>query len=309
MWSRAKPVAVVVVLLSLISGTKQEEPQLYPSTPRKGRFLGLLGLLTGLTLVDSLDDGDGPQIRAPQGIVRINIGRPLAESFYHYMYNPYYYGSVPTVNIKIPLGFEGYDGINHIGGAPVGAGTGAFGQNGPHVIEPRPILSDSSDSIAETVHTAENLKKPRRAEKIRRSRLPYTRIIRSTPTSDVTDDEEQAIVEPVDRFEDTSSSSTASVSRDPATKGETTEKPPTLQGTAIPLIEDNTIVGQASEIPSFPIAQSYFSHVDSLQDASLISLTTSEPENKFIPSRPDTLSDSCNHAGFVADDFRPVVNV
>ncbi|XP_058826950.1 uncharacterized protein LOC131686936 [Topomyia yanbarensis] len=318
MWSQATPVAIVLVLLIVAtSGTEREEdPPLQPSTPRRGRFLGLLGLLTGLTLGDSLDDSDHPRIGAPSGIVKINIGRPLAESFYHYMYNPYYYGSVPSINIKIPLrpesGHEGYGVVDFGVGASSGAFGGQVGQLGPHggnqFIEPRPILSDVLEST-ETTIAEETPKKPKKVLSIRSSKLPYSRIIRSTIRSDITEDEQIASVVSVDKFEQTSPTTTNLAVEDTleleSTTTATTEQPLILHATAIPIIEDNSITTQASEPPSFPVPQSYIVHDGSLPDPSIISITTAEPELSFKPSRPDKLQDSCINR----DEFRPVVKI
>ncbi|ETN67695.1 hypothetical protein AND_000415 [Anopheles darlingi] len=56
------------------------DPSGPPGSNRGPRFLGLLGLLTGLTLVDSLDDDSDRPRRS--GYVKIDVGRPTFDPFY-----------------------------------------------------------------------------------------------------------------------------------------------------------------------------------------------------------------------------------
>ncbi|XP_065084091.1 uncharacterized protein LOC135706410 [Ochlerotatus camptorhynchus] len=301
----------VVVQLSLLSTlvaseVSQKDLQLHPSTPRRGRFLGLLGLLTGLSLVDSFDDNE-PRFRPPAGIVKINIGRP--ESYYQYAYNPYYYGAVPTINIKIPIRPDGgHDGFD---GAAFGGSFGQPGQFGSHVttnlIEPRPTFADPVAESSSAESTEETPKKSRIIKKSKRSKIPSTRIIRSTLRSDTTDDQ---MAEDENQLE----TSTLELSDPTETNPSTTEEPLMLHGTAIPIIEDNSITSQRPsqpiELADFPqpISQSYFQHSGSLQDPSEISLTTVEPfdPSSFRASLPDHLQ---NYHVTHPDEFRPIVSV
>ncbi|XP_038112939.1 uncharacterized protein LOC6040171 [Culex quinquefasciatus] len=329
---------VVLVCSSAASSDQQEqEVQLHPSaSPRRGRFLGLLGLLTGLTLVDSLDDGDGPpRIRPPTGIVKINIGRPFAESFYQHAYayaNPYYYGAVPTINIKIPLRpdgsvHEGLDGFGFVGnggvnvntgpavfpgqGGGVGAGGGHFGLHaGQNLIEPRPQFAD--EQVPEVTEPSE--KKSRKATSIpksKRSKLPTTRIVRSTARNDSVEDQtgEASENQLEDLISTTTIPSTPAIPNNDLPVTSSTEEPLVLHATAIPVIEDT----QAS----LPIAQSYYVHPGNHQlDVESISLTTTggpplHEGREFKPSRPDKLLNFYSNSvtAFSPDEFRPVAAV
>ncbi|XP_058458757.1 uncharacterized protein LOC131435164 [Malaya genurostris] len=334
MLSQVTPVALVFVLFTVFtSGIEQEaagklsrNSSYFPGTPRQGRFLGLLGLLTGLTLGDSLDDSEQPHFRPPGGIVKINIGRPLAESFYHYMYNPYYYGSVPSINIKIPLRPESIheefgvgDFVGVAGASSFGGQSGHLGLHGSNqLIEPRPILSDSSEpSEASTSNGAP--KKPKKVQYIRIPKLPYSRIIRSTIRSDTTTSERMASVASINNIDQTSpitseheEESVLELESSPPTTSAIqteTEESLMLHATAIPVIQDNSIVDQVTELPTFLVPQSYLVHEGSLQDSSIISITTAEPYDRFKPSRPDKLQNLCGHAVLSSDEFRPVVKI
>lgn len=144
--------------------TRAELPRKLKSSRREGRFLGLLGLLTGLTLVDSLDDDNDRPRRS--GFVKIDVGHPAAlDAFYGaYGYSSPYWTGGSSINIKIPFRPPGaefetmavipfpvhfpHTGPSHYGSAPGG-------------IEPRPTIfsdpvpsaSNGSVSIGKTATT------------------------------------------------------------------------------------------------------------------------------------------------------------
>ncbi|XP_062559179.1 uncharacterized protein LOC134223976 [Armigeres subalbatus] len=295
----------------------QRELQLHPETPRRGRFLGLLGLLTGLSLVDSYEEGE-TRIRPPAGIVKINIGRPLMESFYQYAYNPYFYGSVPTINIKIPLrpdgehdgggfggaGFGGLGGVGVIGSYP-----GQFGTHGPtNLIEPRPTFADPVETAS--VESAESAKKLKPIKKTKRSKISSQRINGNTLRSNIIDN-------PITEEDHLTEITTQSLFPTPNQElnDPSTEEPLVLHATAIPVIEnnsENTITTQGPFLTpppadfQQPIPQSYFPQSGSLQDPSEISITTAEaPIDPFRASRIDRLQDYYNRS---SDEFRPVAS-
>ncbi|XP_055622130.1 uncharacterized protein LOC129765734 [Toxorhynchites rutilus septentrionalis] len=303
----------VLIVTSLLTVGSNSAPQtellLHPSTPRRGRFLGLLGFLTGLTLIDSLDDSDSPKIKPPAGIVRIDIGRPFMESIYQYTYNPYLYGAVPLINIKIPLRPDS-DVFNNAG---FGAGDGVFGGSsglisnhvGTDLIEPRPpTFADEPASP-----TAQTLEEKPRNRKIRKPQLFTSRIIRSTLRSDLAEDQLS------DAAEDSNSliQSTTTISSSPMLSDSNLteglgpcEEPLNLYVTAIPVIEDNSLYDQPSDIP-----HPYPFNAGSLRDTASISLTTIEPHDEFRPSRPDKLQNYFNSAATAInpDEFRPIITV
>nr|XP_029708100.1 uncharacterized protein LOC115254624 [Aedes albopictus] len=320
-----KTVAVFLPLwlltITVSSEINQPEIQLHPATPRRGRFLGLLGLLTGLSLVDSFEDSD-TRIRPPAGIVKINIGRPLMESLYQYAYNPYYYGAVPTINIKIPIrpdgaldgggfGGVGFGGLGGTAVAGVGVIGGHPGQFGSHattnLIEPRPTFSDPGESSS-AESTEEAPKKPKHVKKLKRSKISSSRIIRSTSRSEISDDQTVGEQNPME----VTTPSIIIPTPNQELNDQPTEEPLILHATAIPVIEDTSITtlgpflsAPAADVPQ-PIPQSYFAQADSLQDTSEISLTTSDPPGGIDPFRASRVDRWQDYYAIGPDKFRPI---
>uniref|UniRef100_A0A182JEM5 Uncharacterized protein n=1 Tax=Anopheles atroparvus TaxID=41427 RepID=A0A182JEM5_ANOAO len=146
---------------SPVDGGMPRSQQRYVSAPhdstrtgakRGARFLGLLGLLTGLTLVDSLDDESDRPRRS--GFVKIDVGRPSAlDGFYGgFGYtggSPYWPGGGgSSINIKIPFRPGGGGEFETMAlfpfPVPYPAGTAPFGSfsshGNPSAIEPRPSI-------------------------------------------------------------------------------------------------------------------------------------------------------------------------
>ncbi|XP_055592850.1 WAS/WASL-interacting protein family member 1-like [Uranotaenia lowii] len=351
-----------VVLLSTASSStptrsNSRQIELQTKPPRRGRFLGLLGLLTGLTLVDSLEDSDSvPVHRAPAGSVKINFGRPYMESSYiHYAYNPFYYGAVPSINIKIPFHSEGDHGDFGGGGGGFGSGgfgAGAFvgggggggggigGHHGVGVIEPRPILGDEPQEVPEE-SLKEVQKKFKSTIKLKRSRLPTTRLIRSTSSNKIKVEVSTTAPEtPTNQLDEpvTAASDPAAPELPPPAPISTVEPLVATQViTAIPVTEDHSLdlkpdaPQPVNDTPAaFVLPQSYFGHHSgTLQDPSTISLTSTErPQSSapladsqrapFRPSRPDRLQDYYSSfpsvsvagggvSGYSPQEFRPIV--
>ncbi|XP_050098179.1 uncharacterized protein LOC126579025 [Anopheles aquasalis] len=137
-----------------------------PGSHRGPRFLGLLGLLTGLTLVDSLDDDSDRPRRS--GYVKIDVGRPTFDPFYGaYGYSgavsPGYWPGSSSINIKIPFrpGASGGGDFETMAlfpfpvpfpsgahpGSPFPSLSSSVSSHGISAIEPRPSIF--SDPIAQ----------------------------------------------------------------------------------------------------------------------------------------------------------------
>lgn len=137
-----------------------------PGSHRAPRFLGLLGLLTGLTLVDSLDDDSDRPRRS--GYVKIDVGRPTFDPFYGaYGYggavSPAYWPGSSSINIKIPFrpGASGGGDFETMAlfpfpvpfpsgalpGSPFPSLTSSVSSHGVTAIEPRPTIF--SDPVAQ----------------------------------------------------------------------------------------------------------------------------------------------------------------
>ncbi|XP_052862853.1 uncharacterized protein LOC128269434 [Anopheles cruzii] len=200
--------------------TRTSEPE-HTTTRRSPRFLGLLGLLTGLTLVDSLDDDSDRPRRS--GFVKIDVGRPSFDPYYGaYAYsggavNPYWTGSGgpgigSSINIKIPFRPGGAGGgefgtmalipfpVQFPGGAAGHFPSGSLASHGspPIGIEPRPsIFSDlgaATGSHGATVQADEEAagrKQPKKSPSGRqRLKVNPPRATRSTVDEDADDDSE-----------------------------------------------------------------------------------------------------------------------
>ncbi|XP_040167477.1 uncharacterized protein LOC120902648 [Anopheles arabiensis] len=302
--------------------TSAELPRKLKSSRREGRFLGLLGLLTGLTLVDSLDDDNDRPRRS--GFVKIDVGHPAAlDAFYGaYGYSSPYWTGGSTINIKIPFRPPGaefetmavipfpvhfpHTGPSHYGSAPGG-------------IEPRPtIFSDpvpSASNGSETI-AADELELPRgRKQKLaskkssttvkRRSRPKVSppRTIRSTLRADAEPNEETN-VETVEETTTTSDTPTVlaptelTASNDPdvsATNTPTDHYAPVSEDPE-PATPASIVQSELNYVTQPMIPASYYTHQHSLADLSAIELTTTAstqdfPLAAFQPSRADHWQD------------------
>uniref|UniRef100_A0A182Q4N8 DUF4794 domain-containing protein n=1 Tax=Anopheles farauti TaxID=69004 RepID=A0A182Q4N8_9DIPT len=292
---------------------------------RGGRFLGLLGLLTGLTLVDSLDDESDRPRRS--GFVKIDVGHPSSlDAFYGaYGYSSPYWTGGSSINIKIPFRPAGSEFETMallpfpVPFPPTGpAHFGATAATG--VIEPRPtIFSDpipvpangpgtiAADEVVEQPLSSRKQKlavrKP--APTYHRSRplkVSPPRTIRSTVRADELEDPELA----PDTTEQT-------VTEDPQEIGELPTTPavsndPTETPTSIPTAPESEepepatpasiVESELNYVTQPVIASSYHTHQHSLADVSAIELTTAAGE-LFLPSRADHWQ---NYYGSVALD-------
>ncbi|XP_058055128.1 uncharacterized protein LOC131206555 [Anopheles bellator] len=289
--------------------TRSGEPE-YPATRRGPRFLGLLGLLTGLTLVDSLDDDDSDRPRR-SGFVKIDVGRPSFDPYYGaYGYgagsvNPYWAGPGgsgigSSINIKIPFRPGGPGGgefgtmalipfpVQFPGGAPgPHFPGGSLSSHGPVGIEPRPsIFSDlgaATGSHGTTVHADEEAAGRKQPKKSTRLKVNPPRATRSTVDEDPDDDSEPVppVEESVSEDQPTEVPVTESDSAiaDIACIASSSTPSPANQSTA-PQIEES--IPEAADPPATlaSIVQhgtpqpGYPAHQHSLADVSLIDLTS-----------------------------------
>ncbi|XP_053678448.1 uncharacterized protein LOC128728822 [Anopheles nili] len=287
----------------------QAEPR--PTSRRGPRFLGLLGLLTGLTLVDSLDDDSDRPRRS--GYVKIDVGRPSTlDPFYGaYGYSaPYWTGAGgSSINIKIPFRPGGSEfETMAVFPFPVPfpqVGPTHFGASAVATIEPRPSLfadtipnvssaagsgvqSDEVEQQPATRKQKLTLKKPT----TNGGRLSPPRTIRSTTQSEADDGDDTGTVEapettdtiepqdpPVPMIEQTDVSTANTSSDQPAT----TEQTEPAEPASIVQAEINYVTQPA-------IPASYRVHPHSLTNVATIELTTSTPfanEDTFQPSHTD----------------------
>uniref|UniRef100_A0A182SFS2 Uncharacterized protein n=1 Tax=Anopheles maculatus TaxID=74869 RepID=A0A182SFS2_9DIPT len=292
---------------------------------REGRFLGLLGLLTGLTLVDSLDDDSDRPRRS--GFVKIDVGHPSAlDAFYGaYGYASPYWTGGSSINIKIPFRPSGSE-FETMALFPFPMhfpqhGPSHFG-TGPGSIEPRPtIFSDpipsaSNGSVGTTLE--DDVEQPSsRKQKLaprkgtttsRRSRPKVSppRTIRSTLRADGETDDDEINATTVEVPETTEMIETQepqeaiepSVSSDPEvspTNTPTDHHAPVSEDPE-PATPASIVQSELNYVTQPMIPSSYHTHQHSLADVSVIELTTAAgdlpyDDTQFQPSRADHWQD------------------
>ncbi|XP_049295573.1 uncharacterized protein LOC125770226 [Anopheles funestus] len=300
---------------SVNSGTQRR----LKSGRREGRFLGLLGLLTGLTLVDSLDDDNDRPRRS--GFVKIDVGHPSAlDAFYGaYGYASPYWTGGSSINIKIPFRPSGNE-FETMAVFPFPLqfppnGASHFG-SGSGVIEPRPtIFSDpipsasngSGTTLADEVEQPSSRKQklaPRKGTTSRtRPKVSPPRTIRSTLRADgedaddeINDTTVEAVPEATETIEtqDPQQAIEPSVSNDPdvsPTNTPTNHQAPVSEEPE-PATPASIVQSELNYVTQPMIPSSYHTHQHSLADVSAIELTTSSAPYQdlpfeFQPSRAD----------------------
>ncbi|XP_050067368.1 uncharacterized protein LOC126556187 [Anopheles maculipalpis] len=287
---------------------------------REGRFLGLLGLLTGLTLVDSLDDDNDRPRRS--GFVKIDVGHPSAlDAFYGaYGYASPYWTGGSSINIKIPFRPPGSE-FETMALFPFPMHFPQHGPShfatGPTAIEPRPtIFSDpipsasngSGTTLADDVEQLSARKQKlahRKAATVSRRPRPKVgppRTIRSTLRADgeADDDEISATTVEVPEATDMIETQEPQEALEPSVSNDPTVSPTnTPTNNQAPVSEDPEPANPASIVQSElnyvtqpMIPSSYHTHQHSLADVSAIELTTSAgylpyDGTQFQPSRAD----------------------
>ncbi|XP_058128357.1 uncharacterized protein LOC131285907 [Anopheles ziemanni] len=306
---------------------------------RGARFLGLLGLLTGLTLVDSLEDESDRPRRS--GFVKIDVGRPASfDGFYGgygYTGGPPYWSGGSSINIKIPFRPGGGGDFETMAlfpfPVPYPSGPGGFGSFSPHgnepPLEPRPsIFADpipSGSSGSGTVLADEGEQSTRKNKGKRgsaRTKVSPPRTIRSTLRADgdemIDDDVEETSAAALDTttellvIEDqpaTDLPPPANTTNETNSLIDTPSEGLTAQPVSLAsIVQDVNYVTQ----PSSP----YQSYPNSLADVSAIELTTDD-RAEFQPSRSDHWQDFYSSVSHVRDhhhhphqrDFLPIATV
>ncbi|XP_053660016.1 uncharacterized protein LOC128709056 [Anopheles marshallii] len=299
-----------------------DAPKKLKSGRREGRFLGLLGLLTGLTLVDSLDDDSDRPRRS--GFVKIDVGHPSAlDAFYGaYGYASPYWTGGSSINIKIPFRPPGNE-FETMAVFPFPVhfpqhGASHFG-SGSGVIEPRPtIFSDPIPSTANGSGTvlADELERPSsRKQKLTprkgtaissrsRPKVSPPRTIRSTLRADGSEADEEMnttteelieVPETTDMMElpEPPQAIEPSVSNDPdvsPTNTPTNHLAPVSEEPE-PATPASIVQTELNYVTQPMIPSSYHTHRHSLADVSAIELTTSSGSYEFQPSRADHWQD------------------
>ncbi|KFB49996.1 hypothetical protein ZHAS_00018036 [Anopheles sinensis] len=300
---------------------------------RGARFLGLLGLLTGLTLVDSLEDESDRPRRS--GFVKIDVGRPSSlDGFYGaygYAGGPPYWPGGSSINIKIPFRPGGGGDFETMAlfpfPVPFPSGPGGFGSFSPHgnpaPIEPRPsIFADpipSGSNGSGTVQADEGEQSTRKNKGKRgsaRTKVSPPRTIRSTLRADGDEMEETSdaaldvTTEPI-VIEDQPATDLppfANTTNEANSLIDTTSEGLTAQPVSLAsIVQDVNYVTQPSS--------SYQSYPNSLADVSAIELTTDRAE--FQPSRSDHWQDFYSSVAHVRDhhhrshqrDFLPIASI
>ncbi|XP_052890308.1 uncharacterized protein LOC128298579 [Anopheles moucheti] len=291
----------------------------FKSGRREGRFLGLLGLLTGLTLVDSLDDDSDRPRRS--GFVKIDVGHPSAlDAFYGaYGYASPYWTGGSSINIKIPFRPPGSE-FETMAVFPFPVHFPQHGAShfasGSGVIEPRPtIFSDPIPSTSNGSGTvlADELERPSsRKQKFTprkgttvssraRPKVSPPRTIRSTLRADgeEADDEintttiEQPEATDMIELQDPPQTVEPSVSNDPDVSPPNT---PTNHHAPVseepePATPASIVQSELNYVTQPMVPSSYHTHRHSLADVSAIELTTSPGPVEFQPSRTDHWQD------------------
>uniref|UniRef100_A0A182Y9K0 Uncharacterized protein n=1 Tax=Anopheles stephensi TaxID=30069 RepID=A0A182Y9K0_ANOST len=304
---------------------KDDLPRKQNTGRREGRFLGLLGLLTGLTLVDSLDDDSDRPRRS--GFVKIDVGHPAAlDAFYGaYGYASPYWTGGSSINIKIPFRPAGTE-FETMALFPFPShfpqhGPSHFG-TGPASIEPRPtIFSDpipsasngsAGTTLADDVDQPSGRKqkftsrKAAAASRRSRPKVSPPRTIRSTLRADgeTDDDEINATTVEVPEATETIETQAPQEAMEPSVSNDAeVSSTNTPSNHHAPVSEDPEAATPASLVQSELnyvtqpiIPSSYHTHQHSLADVSAIELTTSAADlpydaTQFQPSRADHWQD------------------
>uniref|UniRef100_A0A182MS12 DUF4794 domain-containing protein n=1 Tax=Anopheles culicifacies TaxID=139723 RepID=A0A182MS12_9DIPT len=297
----------------------------HKSGRREGRFLGLLGLLTGLTLVDSLDDDSDRPRRS--GFVKVDVGYPhTALDAYYGAYgyaSPYWTGG-SSINIKIPFRpsgseFETMAVFPFPVHFPPNGAVSHFG-TGTNGIEPRPtIFSDPlpttsvnhseaalADELQQPSARKHKLKAPRKGVTISsriRPKVNPPRTIRSTLRADgeqsdgeidvttvqvpeATDINQESQESPQAVEPTVSNDPDVSPTNTPSNNGAPISEEPEPATPATIVQSELNYVTQPVTIPA-----SYRTHPHSLADVSTIELTTARSASEFQPSRADHWQD------------------